>query len=121
MNIYYLIGAGILGFVFKDKIKKYLGISTTNNIAMQKTVERITTIKTTTGVPITPEEKINQAISRQIPTTFNNLQTCQTYLATYIGKIPTITNRCKCEKYREKQGVKNIQGYKITCPQAKTK
>lgn len=120
MNIYYLIGAGVFGFIFKDKIKKFLGIST-DKTAMHKTVERITTIKKTTGVPTTPEEKIKQAISRQIPTTFDDLQTCQTYLATYIGKIPTITNRCKCEKYREKQGVKYIQGYKITCPQAKTK
>lgn len=120
MNIYYLIGAGIFGFIFKDQIKKFLGIGSQDKIAMEKTVERLSTMRATTGTaPITPQEKIEQAISRQMPTTFNNLQTCQTYLATYIGRIPTITKACKCEKYREKQGLNYIQGYKITCPQAK--
>ncbi|MDD3982857.1 MAG: hypothetical protein PHU54_02765 [Candidatus Omnitrophica bacterium] len=119
MNIYYLIGAGILGFVFKDQIKKLLGIKQEQN-AMEKTVERLSTIRATTGTtPITPEEKIQQAISRQMPTTFNNLQTCQTILATYIGRNPQITASCKCDKYREKQGTRYVQGFKINCPQSK--
>lgn len=120
MNIYYLIGAGILGFIFKEQIKKFLGIGSQDKIAMEKTVERLSTMRATTGTtPITPQEKIEQAISRQMPTTFNNLQTCQTILASYIGRNPQVTAACKCDKYREKQGTRYVQGFRINCPQAK--